>query len=106
MVSFLRINSSVSGAGMFSRSALRWDSASSICASTDLLSQPRAIPLLYAHAAQIESHALHFSHQSQRVFAVDLADFSGGVPLFQQRARQVGPFVDAVEAHGSAGNAV
>ena len=86
MDSFLRINFSVSGSGTFYGSALRRDSASSICDSIDLLSQHRAISSLYAHAAPIESahpvalshgpgHALHLGHQSQRIFTVDLAGF-------------------------------
>ena len=54
MVSFLRSNSSASGAGAFRTVALRWASAMSICASTDLLSQPLAIVLFYAAAASMQ----------------------------------------------------
>ena len=48
MFSFLRIDSSCSGAGELCRTAFLRTSAASICASTDLLSQPLAILLFYA----------------------------------------------------------
>ena len=48
----------------------------------------------------------HFGHQPQRVLAVDLADLGGGVALLQQRAGQVGPLVDAVQAFRRAADAV
>src|ERR1017187_3325530 len=51
-------------------------------------------------------NAFHFRHQPQGILAVNLANLRGGVAFLQQRARQVGPLVDAVESLGSASDAV
>ncbi len=57
-------------------------------------------------AALVPGDAFYRGHQTQGIFAVDLADFGGGIAFFQQRAREIGPLIDAVEIGGGAADAI
>jgi len=61
---------------MFSGTALRRDSASSICAAIDLLSQPRAILSFYAHAAPMESAPQRMDRATRSTSAINRSVFS------------------------------